>query len=203
MEQTTLIIVVITNIILVLGLGGFGFLIYKLLKDQKAPPPAGTQAPTVAVEKNPLAETPSYHPEILKRMKYLEEVKAKKAELACPNHPSEPGETICAICDLHYCHACVKPFKSMYLCKEHMPLVMGNEWGEVLTIKSSAADPEKGVRLYDLKKELYRDEDLPSYIETHYKLNVDHDSIETYLVMFAKIGDLDTVKRKTASLEDA
>lgn len=203
MEQATLIIVVITNIILVLGLGGLGFLIYKLLKDQKAPPSQGSQVQVPMTETDPRPETSTYHPEILKRMKYLEEVKAKKAELACPNHPSEPGETICAICDLHYCHACVKPFKSMYLCKEHMPLVMGNEWGEVLTIKSSASDPEKGVRLYDMKKELYRDDDLPSYIETHYKLNVDHDSIETYLVMFARVDDLASVKRKVTALEDS
>jgi hypothetical protein len=200
MEQTTLIIVVITNIILVIGLGGLGFLIYKLLKDQKTPPQAAQPTPPTPSAPAPSMDLPSYHPEILKRMQYLEEVKAKKAELACPNHPTEPGETICAICDLHYCQACVKPFKSMYLCKEHMPLVMGNEWSEVVTVKSSATDPEKGVRLYELKKELFREQDLPSYVETHYKLNLDQDSIETYLVMFAKVQDLVTAKQKMQEL---
>lgn len=198
MENTTLIIVVVTNIILVIVLGGFGFLIYKLLKDQKsvAPPAPPVQAPPTA----PLDPT-SFHPEIVKRMQYLEGVKAKRAELACPNHPSEPGETVCAICDLHFCHACVKPFKSMYLCKEHFPMVMASEWGEVITVKASSADPEKGVKLYDLKKELFRDCDVPAYVETHYKINVDQDAIETYLVLFAKNEDVPVAKAAVQDLQ--
>ena len=70
---------------------------------------------------------------------------------------------------------------------------MRHEWDEVLTIKTSTDDPENGVRLYDVKKEIYEKSDIPTYIETHYKINVDQDYIETYLVLYTireKIQDL-------------
>jgi len=72
---------------------------------------------------------------------------------------------------------------------------MRHDWDEVLTLKTSTTDPEEGVRLYDVKKELFEKEDIPTYIETHYKINVDQDYIETYLVLFA-------IKEKTEELKD-
>jgi hypothetical protein len=103
---------------------------------------------------------------------------------------------MCAICDKIFCKACIKPFKSLHFCKEHIPLIMRHDWDEVITIKTSTSDPEQGVRLYDIKKELFTKDELPTYIETHYKINVDHDYIETYLVLFAIRENLDLVKSK-------
>lgn len=142
-----------------------------------------------------------YHPEVLKRMKDIEKVKHKRAELFCPNHPEEPGEVSCAICDHIFCKSCVKPFKTMHFCKEHIPLVMQNEWDEVLTIKTSTNDPEQGVRLYDIKKQLLQDENIPTYIETHYKINVDHDHIETYLVLFGIKENIPELKEKMTDIK--
>jgi hypothetical protein len=61
---------------------------------------------------------------------------------------------------------------------------MKHDWEEILTIKTSTTDPEQGVRLYDIKKSIFEKEEIPTYIETHYKINVDQDYIETYLVLF-------------------
>ena len=73
----------------------------------------------------------------------------------------------------------------MHFCKEHLSLVMRYNWNEVLTIKTSTKDPEQGVRLYEVKKNLLESENIPTFIETHYKINIDQDYIETYLVLFA------------------
>lgn len=169
----------------------------------KQTPPAAL-APAQAPDEpaHPEVSRANLHPEILERMKTLEKVKAKRADLFCPNHSEEPGETMCAICDKIYCKACIKPFKSLHFCKEHLPLIMRHDWDEVLTLKTSTQDPEQGVHLYDIKKELFEKEDLPTYIETHYKINVDHDYIETYLVVFGMREKVNELKNRLTSFTD-
>lgn len=139
-----------------------------------------------------------FHPDILERMKALEKNKPKRSDLFCPNHTEEPGETMCAICDKIFCKSCIKPFKSLHFCKEHLPLIMRFDWDEVVTIKTSTHDPEQGVRLYDVKKEIFENENIPTYVETHYKINVDQDYIETYLVLFAQVDSIEKVKSEIA-----
>lgn len=176
MEKAALILIAIMIFLLVIILGVMSFLIYKLLQQKTSNQNDAAVAPTTA---------PQYHPAILERMKELEKLKPKRSDLFCPNHPDEPGETMCAICDNLYCKSCIRPYKSLHFCKEHLPLIMRNEWEEVFTLKTSTHDPEEGVRLYDAKKRLFQEKDIPTYVETHYKINVDHDYIETYLVVFS------------------
>ncbi len=188
MENTALLLIVFTNLLLVIILGVFGFFIYRLIRDQKSP-----RSPAVTPE---FETSPDYHPAILDRLKEAKKLKERRADLFCPNHPEEPGEVSCGICDKIFCHSCIKPFKSLHFCREHLPLVMNNLWEEVITVKTSTQDPEHGVRIYDIKKEIFEKEDLPSYVETHYKINVDLDHIETYLVVFAIKEQVEKVKAK-------
>ena len=194
MEQTTLILIAVTLFLLVIIVGFLTLLIFKMFKQGNTlntpTPPQTGEAPHPDVSKA------DFHPGILERIKGLEKVKPKRADLFCPNHSEEPGETMCSICDKIYCKACIKPFKSLYFCKEHIPMIMRYDWDEVLTIKTSTADPEQGVRLYDVKKEIFEKEDIPTYVETHYKINVDQDYIETYLVLYAQKETIPTVKEK-------
>jgi hypothetical protein len=188
MDNVTLILILAMNFLLVIILGVFGFFIYRLLKNQQ--PNLNAQPETKKLNE---AE---FHPEILNRLKLVEKVKPKRRELFCPNHPDEPGEANCGVCDQLYCSTCIRPFKSMHLCKEHLALVMNNEWDEVLTLKTSTKDPEQGVKLYDIKKKIFKEEHIPIYIETHYKINVDQDYVETYLVLFALKAEVADVKNK-------
>lgn len=184
MDNTALILIVITNLSIVLILGALTFLIYKLLKQSNTRKQTDEEL------------NPQYHPAIKQRMKDLSTLKLQRSDLFCPNHPSEPGEVNCGICDRLFCRVCIKPYKNLHFCREHMPLIMNNEWVEVLTVKTSTQDPEEGVRLYDEKKRIYQDLDIPTFIETHYKINVDQDFIETYLVVFSKLDTLEKVNQE-------
>ncbi len=186
MENTTLLLIIITNLLLVLVVGVFGFLVYKLIKEQKK-----------NSEDKSSSEIPAgYHPGVVERLKEVQKLKQRRPELFCPNHPEEPGETTCGICDKLFCKSCVKSFKSLHFCREHLPFVMNHQWEEVMTIKTSTQDPENGVRIYDRKKEIFENEELPTFVETHYKINIDHDHIETYLVVFAIREQLETIREK-------
>ncbi len=194
MENTALILIAVALILLVLVIGLLAVLIFKIVKNQPPPPPnnnsSDQQTPHPDISKS------EFHPEILERMKDMQKVKPKRADLFCPHHTDEPGETVCAICDKMYCKACIKPFKAMHFCKEHLPLIMKYDWEEVLTLKTSTQDPERGVKLYEIKKEIFEKDDLPTYIETHYKINVDQDYIETYLVVYAQKENKEKLKEK-------
>jgi len=179
MNNTALMLIIISNFTLVLILGVLVFLIYKMFKNQLTP-------------KDGL----EYHPEVLKRMKEAKKIKPKRTDLFCPNHQDEPGEVTCGICDKLFCKSCAKAYKNLHFCSEHLPLITNNEWNEVVTIKTSTQDPEEGVRLYGLKKKMFEEDEIPSYIETHYKINVDHDFIETYLVLFALPLNVDEMKSR-------
>lgn len=181
MDNLTLVLILFTNIILVAILGVFGFLLFKLLRDQKKP--------TTPEEGN-------YHPDIRERIREAKKLQTRRAELFCQNHPEEPGEVSCGICDKLFCPSCIKPFKSLHFCREHLPLVMNYQWEEVRTVKTSTEDPEHGVRIYDVKKEIFEKGNLPTFIETHYKINIDQDHIETYLVIFARQDQLEEAREK-------
>lgn len=194
MENTALILIIVTLFLLVIIVGLLTALIYKIMKQGGPVTMAPPQEPTGEAP-HPDVSKDKYHPAILERIKELEKVKPKRADLFCPNHSEEPGEVVCSICDKLYCKACIKPFKTMHFCKEHLPLIMRHDWDEVLTLKTSTSDPERGVKLYDIKKQIFETKDVPTYVETHYKINVDQDFIETYLVVYAIKENVESVRK--------
>ncbi len=201
MDNTALILVIVVLFLLVVLIGLLSVIVFKLLHNQNQTQTNLTPVATVIGEApHPDVSRTEFHPEIVKRLKEIEKIKIKRPDLFCPNHSEEPGEVTCAICERFFCVACIKPYKTLHFCKEHIPLVMRFDWEEVLTIKTSTHDPEGGVRLYAAKKKLFDEKDIPTYVETHYKINVDQDYIETYLVVFSIPKDSAAVKE---NLQDA
>ena len=191
MEKWAYILISLSLFMLVIIIGLLSVLIYKLFKNQSASQASNTP---LGNQDDQSKANMEFHPAILERMNDMKKVKAKRMDLFCPNHTEEPGETTCAICEKLFCKSCVKDFKSLHFCKEHLPLIMNFEWDEVFTLKTSTHDPEQGVRLYDIKKDLFEKEDLATYVETHYKINVDQDHIETYLVVYAQRDNVQKVR---------
>jgi hypothetical protein len=170
MDNSILLLVISTNFILAFVLILMIFFLYNYILKNKS-------------TKNNLDQLP-LHPEIETRIKEIKKIKNSESIL-CPNHNEVVGEASCAICDQLFCKSCIKPFKNLHFCKEHLPLIIKNDWEEVLKIKTSTQFPEEGVKLYDLKKKIFLERNIPSYIETHYKIDVEDDHIETYLVLFS------------------
>jgi hypothetical protein len=193
MEQTALILIIISLVFLVIITALLTLLLYRLLNKQDPASHAGPEINTHFKHLNGL------HPGIIERLRPAKAKSQKRSEIFCPNHSEEPGEVTCSICDNIFCRSCAKPFKTMHFCKEHLPMLMRHTWIEVLTIKTSSTDPEEGVRLYDLKKKLFEQENIPTYIENHYKIDIERDLIETFLVMFAIEDQIKTVKEWISS----
>lgn len=187
MESTLLISIVVLNIVLLIVLGLLGYLVYKLLSERKL----NTQT---TYPERPQKPFDHYHPEIKKRLQEVEFTNPVTENIFCPIHPEEAGEVQCGMCGKYFCNKCIRPMKSIYFCKEHMAIFLRNQWQEILTLKTSSTDPEAGVRLYDKKQLIFHEYEIPTYIETHYKIDIDSDFIETYLVLYAQENQVEQVK---------
>lgn len=188
MENILLTIVVILLVILLVLLVGLGYLGLRLLK---------TKAPTA--DETALAHDDRLHPAIKQR---LDEAKSAKARLledaTCVLHPKEPSEGSCAICNQYFCHSCLKPQQSMLFCREHVGIYLAAAWAEVHSVKSNPHDVEAGVELVEWKKRLWETDKVPTIIQTHYKINVEGDQIESWVVLLAREQDEGEVKERLA-----
>jgi hypothetical protein len=120
-------------------------------------------------------------------------------EATCHLHPKEPSEGACAICDRYFCRHCLKSHQNLNFCKEHINLFLNNEWSEVFTLKSTPDDPEAGVRVVEWKKQQWVNNEQPLFIQTHYKINVDGDQIESWVVLFSRTTDKEKIKEQLAN----
>lgn len=139
----------------------------------------------------------SFHPEIKQRMSEAQKMKAKLIlEANCHLHPREPSEAACAICDDYFCKSCIKTFENKHFCKEHSSLFLNFQWKDIFTLKSTPDDPEAGVRVVEWKKLIWKKESIPLYVQTHYKIDVDGDQIESWVVVFARECDSQSMKER-------
>lgn len=184
MENILLTLVVVLIVLLLILMGGLAYLGWRLLKKNDQ-----TTAKDIEDDK--------IHPEIKRRMLEARSLKASQhIEATCRLHPKEPSEGSCAICAEYFCKSCLKPQQSLLFCREHVSLYLNSSWSEVCNIKSNPNDPEAGVELIDWKKKLWDSEGTPTFIQTHYKINVDGDQIESWIVLFARDKEKEDIKKR-------
>jgi hypothetical protein len=188
MENILLTLVIVLLVLLLFMMSGLALLGWKLLnKDNNS---ASKEI-----------EDGKIHPEIKRRMLEARALKAKQhIEASCHLHPKEPSEGSCAICAEYFCKSCLKSQQSLLFCREHLNLYLNSPWSEVCNVKSSPTDPEAGVELIDWKKKLWDSEGTPTFIQTHYKINVDGDQIESWVVLFAREKETDEVRKRLGKL---
>lgn len=189
MENILLTIVVVLLVVLLILLIGLAYLGLRLLKSKNESP-----------DEPALLHDDRLHPDIKLRLSEVKTAKRKlRAEATCVVHPKEPSEGSCAICSQYFCQSCLKPQQSLLFCREHVSIYLSSSWVEVHSVKSNPHDPEAGVELVEWKKRLWDSENLPTIIQTHYKINVDGDQIESWVVLLAREKEVTDVKERLAN----
>jgi len=198
MENVLLTLVVILLVIVMIMMVGLGVLGFKLLRDRKNPT-SNSDAPP-ATPPDALAR---FHPEVRKRMEEAQFVKKKaQLEATCHLHPQEPSEGACAICGRFFCANCLKTHGTLTFCREHINVFLSSNWTEVYTVKSTPDDPEAGVKVVEWKNRTWEESNVPLYLETHYKINVDGDMIESWIVLFARENEREQIKKRLQSTSE-
>ncbi|MGE3608932.1 MAG: hypothetical protein AB7I27_05050 [Bacteriovoracaceae bacterium] len=110
----------------------------------------------------------------------------------CSNHLFKKGEASCVICQNLFCDKCIIEEGNLHFCREHHFLFQQKKWTRILSITSSASEPELGVELYELKNRLYTKHSIPTYVETHYK-EIEN-SVETILDLWGPIEEANYIR---------
>lgn len=118
----------------------------------------------------------------------IKKIKDPLVNEPCINHPKEIGQGVCAICAAVLCEECVKEHDGLNFCIEHFKTYLENDWQDIETILTTPDTPEVALPLYHFKNNIWQDE-IPSIIRTHYRINIERDIIESHVSLLVKRDD--------------
>lgn len=121
--------------------------------------------------------------------KMAEEVVVEK--YFCGNHPDSPSVGTCLICEDVFCEKCLVEHDGLYFCKEHFKIFANNKWKQITDVKTTPDTPDDGLFIYHFKRQLWREKETPSFVLTHYKINIEEDYIESYIQLNVIENDAD------------
>lgn len=119
-----------------------------------------------------------------------------RAEGYCVNHTSEKAVALCAVCSKTLCEECASEAENLYFCSEHFQTYLESEWISLTNIKTTPDNPTEGVALYEFKDTLWNKEHVPTFIVTHYRINIESDFIESYVQLHVRKEDEEVLKEK-------
>jgi hypothetical protein len=108
---------------------------------------------------------------------------------SCHNHKDQPTAGACLICEDVFCEKCLIEHEGMFFCKEHFKTYANHKWKQVTDFKTNANTPEDGLFIYDFKRKAWSKKGIPSFVLTHYKINVEDDLIESYIQLHVREDD--------------
>lgn len=99
----------------------------------------------------------------------------------CENHHETLSTTACLICENVFCEQCVVDHEGLYFCKEHFKIFASNKWKQITDIRTTPNTPNDGLYIYHFKRHIWKDQKIPSFVLTHYKINIEEDFIESFI----------------------
>ena len=131
-------------------------------------------------------------PEVLEALRSTGEDKLKVNSVYCNDHPDAYSNGKCSISLEPLCEQCLSKQGEILIGRKYLELYLENEWEELFMIKQ---DKDVKDRFIKVKKELWDNDQLPVIIQGHYKINVQDDNIEEYIVVLTRPEDKEVVKR--------
>ncbi len=163
----TIILFLLFIILLLIGI--IGFVLVKLLMQNK---PTPASAPAQVIQQKEPEPKPAVK-------KVSEEHIVEK--FYCSNHPDAQSVGGCLICEDVFCENCLIEHDGLYFCKEHFRVFANNKWKQITDVKTTPDTPIDGLYVYHFKRKLWKEENMPSFILTHYKINIENDFIESFV----------------------
>ena len=176
-DNTFLIIGVLILIIFTL-MSAMIFILYKLLTKKDVTPQISNPAST---------------PQVSKQAIELAELKKKREQVQesyyCIHHKDESSVGSCLICEEVFCEDCLIEHDGMHFCKEHFRIFANHKWKQITDVKTTPDNPEEGVFIHEFKRELWKERNLPTFVMTHYKINIENDYIESFIQLNVREED--------------
>ncbi|MDO9184156.1 MAG: hypothetical protein Q7U04_17210 [Bacteriovorax sp.] len=123
-------------------------------------------------------------------------LKIKKHEISlvekyyCIHHTEAPSVGSCLICEEVFCVDCLVDHESMHFCKEHFRTYANYKWQQITDTRTTPDTPEDGLYIYNFKRDIWLNKNIPSFVMTHYKINIENDYIESFIQLNVRIEDV-------------
>lgn len=127
--------------------------------------------------------------------KLIRKIKDPLVNEPCHEHRDQLGQGVCAICNIVLCEECVKEHDGLNFCIEHFRTYLEHDWEGVETIMTTPDTPEVALPLYHFKNSIWQDE-IPSIIRTHYRINIEQDIIESHVSLMVRRDDYSLIDHK-------
>ena len=111
----------------------------------------------------------------------------------CIDHPENFSNGKCSISLEPLCEQCLSKQGDMVIGRKYLDLFLENEWIEIQMIRD---EKEIKKRYMDVKQDLWIKDSIPTIIQGHFKINVETDEIEPYIVLFAPEDQQELVRSK-------
>ncbi|GAB4013080.1 MAG: hypothetical protein Fur0010_09560 [Bdellovibrio sp.] len=175
-------ILAITNILLI---GILAYFVHKLLSKENS-------QKSLPIEDTPLISSPE------NKFKKIKKIEAPDPKFVCAFHPERDPVGVCAICEQSLCESCLREWEHLNFCSEHLKTYAENKWEYITNEQTTPTTVEKSAYIYDFKRALWKDS-IPTFIVTHYKIEIENDNVESYVQLFVRTQDSQKLKLK---LED-
>jgi hypothetical protein len=179
LQENSIAIIGILIITIFFLMGAMIFILFRLLTSPKENGPVIKE---VVVEKPVL--TPVF-----------EKLKRSEAPIVeryyCIHHTEAPSVGSCLICEEVFCVDCLVEHESMHFCKEHFRIFANCKWKQITDVRTTPDTPEEGLYIYNFKREIWLDKNIPTFVMTHYKINIENDFIESFIQLNVREEDVE------------
>jgi hypothetical protein len=165
-QENLLLIVIFFSLALFSMAAIIAYLVFKLSK----------------ISTNPVVETENLSQKKFKKISVTE-------KYYCTKHPDRPTVGSCLLCEDVFCEDCLVEHEGMYFCKEHFKVYAAHRWTQITDVRTTPNEPELGLFVYDFKRKIWKESSTPTFVLTHYKINVEGDFIESYIQLNVREED--------------
>ena len=114
----------------------------------------------------------------------------------CIHHHDAPSVGSCLICEEVFCIDCLVDHESMHFCKEHFRTFANYKWKQITDERTTPDTPEDGLYIYNFKRNLWLNKNIPTFVMTHYKINIENDYIESFIQLNVRVDDVEKLSRE-------
>lgn len=190
-ENIIILLLIITIILVLIFIGVLTYLGLRFLKLQE-------QRKTIA-KAFPAKNQNEVSQELLKSLR------ANSNEVIsnsiCIDHPEELSLGNCAISGEPYCKSCIIKHDETWVAKKHLDTLIQSEWVEVCNFEQADDKHDLTERVRNVKATLWQNKQIPLLIQGNFKINVHDDNIHSFLIIKARVEDMDIVKKELSFIK--
>lgn len=187
LQDNLITIIVFLLLLIFLLMGVMIFILFKLLIQPK------NQTPTTTEEVVNVARVETISP------KPTDDTVVER--YYCIHHKEAPSVGSCLICEEVFCEDCLVDHESMHFCKEHFRTFAGNKWKQITDVLTTPHTPEDGLYIYHFKRDIWLNRNIPSFVMTHYKINIENDYIESFIQLNVREDDVEKLSHELSLVQ--